>query len=69
MRVASSSSKQQAESEVGAIMQIFHGAGNDMIWLQRDFQLHVTACFDTLQAAQVRSAVPSIDIDPSVRKI
>ena len=34
-----------------------HGASNDILWLQRDFQLHIASCFDTQQAALVRAHV------------
>ncbi|XP_014256853.1 exosome component 10 isoform X1 [Cimex lectularius] len=35
------------------ILKIFHGASNDIDWLQRDFSLYVVNMFDTYQAAKV----------------
>ena len=33
--------------------QVFHGADNDVSWLQRDFGLYVVNMFDTHQAARI----------------
>lgn len=35
------------------ILQIFHGADQDILWLQRDFGVYVVNMFDTGQAARV----------------
>ncbi|XP_039763194.1 exosome component 10 isoform X3 [Pararge aegeria] len=34
------------------ILKIFHGANNDVQWLQRDFGVYVVGMFDTFQAAR-----------------
>uniref|UniRef100_A0A7S1P175 HRDC domain-containing protein n=1 Tax=Vitrella brassicaformis TaxID=1169539 RepID=A0A7S1P175_9ALVE len=36
-----------------AILKVFHGADNDVLWLQRDFSVYVVNMFDTGQAARV----------------
>lgn len=33
------------------LRQVFHGADNDIQWLQRDFGVYVVGMFDTHQAA------------------
>ncbi|KAL9230759.1 hypothetical protein vseg_006070 [Gypsophila vaccaria] len=33
--------------------KVMHGAGNDILWLQRDFGIHVCNLFDTMQASRV----------------
>lgn len=35
------------------IIKVFHGADQDIVWLQRCFDLYVVNCFDTGQAARV----------------
>ncbi|CAD6194017.1 unnamed protein product [Caenorhabditis auriculariae] len=30
-----------------SILKVFHGAGNDVLWLQRDFGIHIVNMFDT----------------------
>lgn len=35
------------------LVQVFHGAENDVIWLQRDFGVYLVGMFDTHQAALV----------------
>lgn len=35
--------------------QIFHGADNDVLWLQRDFHIYVVNIFDTAKACEVLS--------------
>ncbi|CAN6457551.1 unnamed protein product [Victoria cruziana] len=37
------------------ICKVFHGADNDVLWLQRDFQLYVVNLFDTKKACEVLS--------------
>lgn len=37
------------------VLQIFHGADNDVLWLQRDFHIYVVNMFDT---AKVSSCIP-----------
>ena len=34
-------------------MQVLHGGENDIIWLQRDFQIYIANLFDTEKAAAV----------------
>lgn len=36
-----------------AVVKVFHGADNDVLWLQRDLGLYVVNMFDTYQAAQI----------------
>ncbi|KAG9510400.1 Exosome component 10 [Fragariocoptes setiger] len=36
-----------------AIVKVFHGADNDILWLQRDFGVYVVNLFDTSRAAKV----------------
>ncbi|GJX37507.1 RRP6-like protein 3 isoform X1 [Tanacetum coccineum] len=38
-----------------AIKSVFHGANNDVIWLQRDFHIYVVNLFDTPNACDVLS--------------
>ncbi|KAH7862090.1 hypothetical protein Vadar_034668 [Vaccinium darrowii] len=38
-----------------AICKVFHGADNDVIWLQRDFHIYVVNLFDTAKACEVLS--------------
>ncbi|GJU02904.1 RRP6-like protein 3 isoform X1 [Tanacetum coccineum] len=38
-----------------AIKSVFHGADNDVIWLQRDFHIYVVNLFDTAKACDVLS--------------
>eukprot|EP00850_Spirogloea_muscicola_P021418 SM000248S08311 [mRNA] locus=s248:1295:8491:- [translate_table: standard] len=35
------------------ITKVFHGADNDVLWLQRDFQIYVVSLFDTARACDV----------------
>jgi len=35
-----------------SIVKVFHGADNDILWLQRDFDIYVVNMFDTGQAAR-----------------
>eukprot|EP00850_Spirogloea_muscicola_P022332 SM000288S10784 [mRNA] locus=s288:109573:116835:- [translate_table: standard] len=35
------------------ITKVFHGADNDVLWLQRDFQIYVVNLFDTARACDV----------------
>lgn len=35
------------------IVKVFHGAFNDIIWLQRDFSIYVVNMFDTGEACRV----------------
>ncbi|KAK9155705.1 hypothetical protein Sjap_003185 [Stephania japonica] len=37
------------------ICKVFHGADNDIIWLQRDFHIYVVNLFDTAKACEVLS--------------
>ncbi|GKE08129.1 RRP6-like protein 3 isoform X1 [Tanacetum coccineum] len=37
------------------ICKVFHGANNDVIWLQRDFHIYVVNLFDTAKACDVLS--------------
>ncbi|KAF3796773.1 RRP6-like 3 protein [Nymphaea thermarum] len=37
------------------ICKVFHGADNDVLWLQRDFRLYVVNLFDTKKACEVLS--------------
>lgn len=37
------------------ICKVFHGADNDVIWLQRDFHIYVVNLFDTAKACDVLS--------------
>ncbi|CAN0897000.1 Protein RRP6-like 3 [Linum grandiflorum] len=37
------------------ICKVFHGADNDVLWLQRDFQIYVVNLFDTAKACEVLS--------------
>jgi len=34
------------------IVQVFHGADHDVLWLQRDFGIYVVGMFDTHQASR-----------------
>ncbi|KAJ0966169.1 hypothetical protein J5N97_027307 [Dioscorea zingiberensis] len=38
-----------------SICKVFHGADNDVLWLQRDFHLYVVNLFDTAKACEVLS--------------
>ncbi|KAK1261149.1 hypothetical protein QJS04_geneDACA018027 [Acorus gramineus] len=38
-----------------SICKVFHGAGNDVLWLQRDFHVYVVNLFDTAKACEVLS--------------
>ncbi|KAG9150036.1 hypothetical protein Leryth_010093 [Lithospermum erythrorhizon] len=38
-----------------AITKVFHGADNDVLWLQRDFHIYVVNLFDTAKACDVLS--------------
>uniref|UniRef100_A0A453BEG3 HRDC domain-containing protein n=1 Tax=Aegilops tauschii subsp. strangulata TaxID=200361 RepID=A0A453BEG3_AEGTS len=38
-----------------SICKIFHGADNDVLWLQRDFHIYVVNMFDTAKACEVLS--------------
>ncbi|XP_058220289.1 protein RRP6-like 3 isoform X1 [Rhododendron vialii] len=38
-----------------AICKVFHGADNDVLWLQRDFHIYVVNLFDTAKACEVLS--------------
>ncbi|KAG8774260.1 exosome nuclease subunit [Ceratobasidium sp. 428] len=35
------------------VVKVFHGAESDVIWLQRDFGLHVVGLFDTYHASKI----------------
>ena len=35
------------------ILQVFHGAESDIVWLQQDFNLYVVNLFDTYHASKV----------------
>ncbi|KAG8743517.1 exosome nuclease subunit [Ceratobasidium sp. 414] len=35
------------------IVKVFHGAESDIVWLQRDFGLHVVGLFDTFHASKI----------------
>ncbi|KAL9243753.1 hypothetical protein vseg_017604 [Gypsophila vaccaria] len=37
------------------ILKVFHGADNDVLWLQRDFHIYVVNLFDTAKACEVLS--------------
>uniref|UniRef100_A0A6N2MYS7 3'-5' exonuclease domain-containing protein n=1 Tax=Salix viminalis TaxID=40686 RepID=A0A6N2MYS7_SALVM len=37
------------------ICKVFHGADNDVLWLQRDFHIYVVNLFDTAKACEVLS--------------
>ncbi|CAK7348974.1 unnamed protein product [Dovyalis caffra] len=37
------------------ICKVFHGADNDVLWLQRDFRIYVVNLFDTAKACEVLS--------------
>ncbi|CAO2814378.1 unnamed protein product [Amaranthus hypochondriacus] len=37
------------------IVKVFHGADNDVLWLQRDFHIYVVNLFDTAKACEVLS--------------
>lgn len=39
-------------------LQVVHGGGNDVLWLQRDFGLFLVNVFDTEKACQVGWAGP-----------
>ncbi|KAL7185795.1 hypothetical protein ACSBR2_027706 [Camellia fascicularis] len=36
-----------------AICKVFHGADNDVLWLQRDFHIYIVNLFDTAKACEV----------------
>eukprot|EP01035_Chromulina_nebulosa_P021676 gene21676-28048_t len=36
-----------------AIVKVFHGSRNDILWLQRDFSIYIVNCFDTYFAAKM----------------
>jgi len=38
-----------------SICKIFHGADNDVLWLQRDFHIYVVNMFDTAKACEILS--------------
>ncbi|XP_020973967.1 protein RRP6-like 3 isoform X1 [Arachis ipaensis] len=38
-----------------SICKVFHGADNDVVWLQRDFHIYVVNLFDTSKACEVLS--------------
>ncbi|XP_077243658.1 polynucleotidyl transferase, ribonuclease H fold protein with HRDC domain-containing protein isoform X2 [Tasmannia lanceolata] len=38
-----------------SICKVFHGADNDVLWLQRDFHIYVVNLFDTAKACEVLS--------------
>ncbi|KAK8943176.1 hypothetical protein KSP39_PZI009394 [Platanthera zijinensis] len=38
-----------------SICKVFHGADNDVLWLQRDFHIYVVNMFDTVKACDVLS--------------
>ncbi|KHN41226.1 Exonuclease 3'-5' domain-containing protein 2 [Glycine soja] len=38
-----------------SICKVFHGADNDIVWLQRDFHIYVVNLFDTSKACEVLS--------------
>ncbi|XP_074583029.1 protein RRP6-like 3 isoform X2 [Curcuma longa] len=38
-----------------AIIKVFHGADNDVLWLQRDFHIYVVNMFDTAKACEILS--------------
>ncbi len=38
---------------IAAGAQVLHGAGNDVLWLQRDFHIYMVNCFDTAIACEV----------------
>ncbi|KAH0435038.1 hypothetical protein IEQ34_026693 [Dendrobium chrysotoxum] len=38
-----------------SICKVFHGADNDVLWLQRDFHIYVVNMFDTAKACEVLS--------------
>ncbi|TYK07107.1 protein RRP6-like 3 isoform X1 [Cucumis melo var. makuwa] len=38
-----------------SICKVFHGADNDILWLQRDFHIYVVNLFDTAKACEVLS--------------
>uniref|UniRef100_A0A0D9WZE4 HRDC domain-containing protein n=1 Tax=Leersia perrieri TaxID=77586 RepID=A0A0D9WZE4_9ORYZ len=40
---------------MGMLRPIFHGADNDVLWLQRDFHIYVVNMFDTAKACEVLS--------------
>lgn len=35
------------------IVKVFHGCEGDIVWLQKDFGIYVTNCFDTYHAAKL----------------
>jgi exosome complex exonuclease RRP6 len=35
------------------VLKVLHGADSDIVWLQRDFDIHIANLFDTGQAARV----------------
>ncbi|XP_021746021.1 protein RRP6-like 3 [Chenopodium quinoa] len=37
------------------VVKVFHGADNDVLWLQRDFHIYVVNMFDTAKACEVLS--------------
>jgi hypothetical protein len=45
--------QQRACSTAAAAAQVLHGGANDVLWLQRDFQLYLVNIFDTEKACQV----------------
>uniref|UniRef100_A0A5S6Q7N7 HRDC domain-containing protein n=1 Tax=Trichuris muris TaxID=70415 RepID=A0A5S6Q7N7_TRIMR len=60
------------------IVKVFHGAFNDVLWLQRDFNIYVVNMFDTYQAlcvldrrprslAYLVSSVLGVELDKSYR--
>ncbi|KAH9623814.1 hypothetical protein KSS87_012413, partial [Heliosperma pusillum] len=38
-----------------SILKVFHGADNDVLWLQRDFHIYVVNLFDTAKACELLS--------------
>lgn len=48
--------------------QVLHGAGNDVLWLQRDFRIYIVNAIDTAVCCQVLSAICSLALfDPYCR--
>ncbi|UPQ96737.1 3'-5' exonuclease [Chloropicon primus] len=39
--------------ENAEVLKVIHGAGNDVLWLQRDFKVHLVNIFDTEQVAKI----------------
>lgn len=45
----------QSVFAIPSICKIFHGADNDVLWLQRDFHIYVVNMFDTAKACEILS--------------